>query len=53
MRPASTFRTGAEVLIDQLVIHGVRHLFCVPDFSTIPYSEVLCLYDPQHRHHRS
>ena len=35
MRPHPTSRTGAEVLIDQLVIHGVRHLFCVPGESYI------------------
>src|SRR5215470_17958145 len=28
-------RTGAQVLIDQLVIHGVRHVFCVPGESYI------------------
>src|SRR5436305_10367227 len=35
MRPHATSRTGAEVLIDQLVIHGVRHVFCVPGESYI------------------
>jgi acetolactate synthase-1/2/3 large subunit len=28
-------RSGAEVLIDQLVTHGVRHIFCVPGESYI------------------
>jgi acetolactate synthase-1/2/3 large subunit len=28
-------RSGAQVLIDQLVIHGVRHVFCVPGESYI------------------
>jgi acetolactate synthase I/II/III large subunit len=28
-------RSGAEVLIDQLVMHGVRHVFCVPGESYI------------------
>src|SRR3954462_7103373 len=35
MRSHATSRTGAEVLIDQLVIHGVRHVFCVPGESYI------------------
>ena len=26
-------RTGGEILIDQLVIHGVQHVFCVPGES--------------------
>ena len=26
-------RTGGEILVDQLVIHGVRHAFCVPGES--------------------
>ena len=26
-------RTGGEVLVDQLLIHGVRHVFCVPGES--------------------
>jgi acetolactate synthase-1/2/3 large subunit len=41
MRPPSTSRTGAEVLIDQLVIHGVRHLFCVPGESYIAALDAL------------
>jgi acetolactate synthase I/II/III large subunit len=28
-------RTGGEILADQLVIHGVRHVFCVPGESYI------------------
>ena len=35
MRPSDGTRTAAEVLIDQLVIHGVRHVFCVPGESYI------------------
>src|SRR3954451_476454 len=35
MRAQDGSRTGAQVLIDQLVIHGVRHLFCVPGESYI------------------
>jgi acetolactate synthase-1/2/3 large subunit len=41
MRPPATSRTGAEVLIDQLVIHGVRHLFCVPGESYIAALDAL------------
>jgi acetolactate synthase I/II/III large subunit len=35
MRANDGTRTAAEVLIDQLVIHGVRHAFCVPGESYI------------------
>src|SRR3954462_2166109 len=41
MRSHATSRTGAEVLIDQLVIHGVRHLFCVPGESYIAALDAL------------
>jgi acetolactate synthase-1/2/3 large subunit len=34
-------RTAAEVLIDQLVIHGVRHVFCVPGESYIAALDAL------------
>ncbi len=33
MRANDGTRTAAEALIDQLVIHGVRHVFCVPGES--------------------
>src|SRR6202163_2875196 len=33
MRANDGTRTAAEVLIDQLLIHGVRHVFCVPGES--------------------
>ena len=33
MRANDGTRTAAEILIDQLVIHGVRHVFCVPGES--------------------
>src|SRR2546422_7590850 len=33
MRANDGTRTAAEVLIDQLVVHGVRHVFCVPGES--------------------
>ena len=35
MRSNDGTRTAAEVLIDQLVIHGVRQMFCVPGESYI------------------
>src|SRR5436190_14197416 len=35
MRAQDNSRSGAQVLIDQLVIHGVRHVFCVPGESYI------------------
>src|SRR5215216_2856957 len=41
MRANASSRTGAEVLIDQLVIHGVRHLFCVPGESYIAALDAL------------
>jgi acetolactate synthase I/II/III large subunit len=33
MRGKDNARTGGEILIDQLAIHGVRHVFCVPGES--------------------
>src|SRR3974377_729536 len=30
MRGTDNARTGGEILVDQLSIHGVRHVFCVP-----------------------
>ncbi len=33
MRANSNTRTGGEILIDQLLVHGVRHAFCVPGES--------------------
>ena len=35
MRASDGMRTGGEILVDQLVIHGVRHVFCVPGESYI------------------
>src|SRR5216684_3089830 len=35
MRANDGTRTAGEVLIDQLVIHGVHHMFCVPGESYI------------------
>jgi acetolactate synthase-1/2/3 large subunit len=33
MTITNNMRTAAEVLVDQLIIHGVRHAFCVPGES--------------------
>src|SRR5437763_3405687 len=33
MRPHDNTRTAAEVLVDQLMINGVSHVFCVPGES--------------------
>src|SRR6202051_3218988 len=33
MRPLDNTRTAAEVLVDQLMINGVQHVFCVPGES--------------------
>jgi acetolactate synthase-1/2/3 large subunit len=33
MTVKTNMRTAAEVLVDQLIIHGVRHAFCVPGES--------------------
>src|SRR6059058_5767574 len=35
MRANEHTRTAAEILIDQLVIHGAKHIFCVPGESYI------------------
>ncbi|HEY6601188.1 MAG TPA: thiamine pyrophosphate-binding protein, partial [Xanthobacteraceae bacterium] len=35
MRANDGTRTAGEVLIDQLVVHGARHVFCVPGESYI------------------
>jgi acetolactate synthase-1/2/3 large subunit len=33
MRAKDNMRNGGEVLVDQLIVHGVRHVFCVPGES--------------------
>jgi acetolactate synthase-1/2/3 large subunit len=33
MRANTNTRTGGEILVDQLLVHGVRHVFCVPGES--------------------
>jgi acetolactate synthase-1/2/3 large subunit len=37
----SESRSGARVLVDQLLIQGVNHLFCVPGESTVPVLDAL------------
>ncbi|HEY1750542.1 MAG TPA: thiamine pyrophosphate-binding protein [Caulobacteraceae bacterium] len=34
-------RTAARALVDQLVLHGVRHVFCVPGESYLPVLDAL------------
>jgi acetolactate synthase-1/2/3 large subunit len=41
MRPNDGTRTAAQVLIDQLVLHGVGHVFCVPGESYIAALDAL------------
>lgn len=41
MRSNDGSRTGGEVLIDQLVTHGVRHAFCVPGESYLAALDAL------------
>ncbi|HEY7302101.1 MAG TPA: thiamine pyrophosphate-binding protein [Xanthobacteraceae bacterium] len=41
MRARNGSRTGGEVLIDQLAIHGIRHVFCVPGESYIAALDAL------------
>src|SRR3978361_1912638 len=41
MRATDGTRTGGEVLIDQLVLHGVRDVFCVPGESYIAALDAL------------
>src|SRR5215472_4960320 len=33
MRPVEKTRTAAQVLVDQLIVNGVTHVFCVPGES--------------------
>src|ERR1700709_1601809 len=41
MRATDGTRTGGEVLIDQLVLHGVRDVFCVPGESYVAALDAL------------
>src|ERR1700677_2865691 len=38
---AQNSRTAAQALVDQLVIHGVRHAFCVPGESYLPVLDAM------------
>ncbi|MDA8521428.1 thiamine pyrophosphate-binding protein [Acidovorax sp. NCPPB 4044] len=40
-RPAPALRTGGQVLVDQLILHGVRQLFCVPGESYLAVLDAL------------
>src|SRR5215210_2868631 len=37
----STTRTGGQILVDQLIVHGVDHLFCVPGESYLAALDAL------------
>lgn len=41
MSPSSVSRTGAQILVDQLLIHGVDHAFCVPGESYLAILDAL------------
>src|SRR5579862_3526932 len=41
MRGKDNMRTAAEVLVDQLRIHGVQHVFCVPGESYLAALDAL------------
>jgi thiamine pyrophosphate-dependent acetolactate synthase large subunit-like protein len=34
-------RTGGQILVDQLIVHGVDHLFCVPGESYLAALDAL------------
>jgi len=42
MRAKDNMRTAAEVLVDQLRVHGVRHVFCVPGESYLAVLDAFC-----------
>ena len=44
---ASTVRTGGQILVDQLLVHGVDHIFGVPGESYLPILDAL--YDCQEK----
>src|SRR5438046_9307947 len=41
MRAKDGLRSGGQILIDQLALHGVRHIFCVPGESYIAALDAL------------
>src|ERR1700726_5161551 len=42
MRDHGNMRTAAEALVDQLVLNGVRHAFCVPGESYLAVLDAMC-----------
>src|SRR5215470_12662666 len=42
MRDQTNMRTAAEALVDQLVLNGVRHAFCVPGESYLAVLDAMC-----------
>ncbi len=36
-----TLRSGGQILVDQLKIHGARHVFCVPGESYLAVLDAL------------
>jgi acetolactate synthase-1/2/3 large subunit len=45
--PRTSPRTGGQLLVDQLLVHGVTHAFCVPGESYLPVIDAL--HDVQDR----
>ena len=39
--PQTTVRNGGRLLVDQLLVHGVTHAFCVPGESYLPVLDAL------------
>jgi hypothetical protein len=46
MKAKDNLRTAAEVLVDQLIVNGVRHAFCVPGELS---RRARCVSRPRHR----
>lgn len=42
MHPKANQRTAAEALVDQLVVNGVAHVFCVPGESYLAVLDAFC-----------
>src|SRR5690349_10033731 len=45
MRDQTSMRPAAEALVDQLVLNGVRHAFCVPGESYLAVLDAMCYRD--------
>ena len=41
MHKSTSSRTAAEALVEQLVVNGVQHVFCVPGESFLPVLDAL------------